>query len=120
MAINYLSNKVLLEEIRLSKARGQPTNNLAKAFMLLVKRYGTRGNWAGYSYNQDMQSQALLGLCQYWSNFDETRYDNPFAYYTQIVYNEFLKTLKAEHKLRDIRDECFMASGFSPSFAAYD
>ena len=115
--LSYLSNKVLLEEIAISRQMNRPTYNLAKAFMLLVKRYATRANWIGYSYNDDMQSNALLALCKGWHNFNADRSDNPFAYFTTIVQNAFTAHLNNEHKLRDIRDTILMSSGVKPSWA---
>jgi DNA primase len=56
-------------------------------FLLLVEQYSRRGNWRGYSYVSDMRGQALVQLSQVGLQFDESRSDNPFAWYTQIIKN---------------------------------
>ena len=85
--------------------------------MLLVKRYAGKSNFALYTYNDDMQGEALMTLCAGAFKFDETRSSNPFAYFTQLAKDAFINYIKAEHKLRDIRDAmCREAVGMSPSY----
>ena len=50
---------------------GKMTNTLAMMYMKLCERYGTRSNWRGYTYNDEMQSQALMQLSQIGLQFDE-------------------------------------------------
>ena len=47
-----------------SVTAGNITNKLALMFMKLCERYGTRSNWRGYTYNDEMKNQALLHLIQ--------------------------------------------------------
>ena len=52
-----------------SSDHGKMTNQLAMMYMKLCERYGTRSNWRGYTYNDEMQSQALMQLSQIGLNF---------------------------------------------------
>jgi hypothetical protein len=72
-----------------SKDHGQMTKKLAHMFMKLCERYATRSNWRGYTYNDEMRSQALLQLSQIGLQFDESKSQNPFAYYTAAITNSF-------------------------------
>jgi hypothetical protein len=54
-----------------SKDHGQMTPKLAHMFVKLCERYATRSNWRGYTYNDEMRSQALLQLSQIGLQFDE-------------------------------------------------
>ena len=65
---------------------GKITNSLAMMFMKLCERYGTRANWRGYTYNDEMQSQALMQLSQIGLQFDESKSENPFAYYLSLIH----------------------------------
>ena len=47
-----------------NREHGKMTNKLAHMFMKLCERYATRSNWRGYTYNDEMRSQALLQLAQ--------------------------------------------------------
>lgn len=97
---------------------GKMTNNLALMFMKLVDRYGHRGNWRGYTYIDEMKSQALLQLSQVGLQFDESRSEtpNPFAYYTQTITNSFMRILNIEKKNQNIRDDILIMHGASPSY----
>jgi hypothetical protein len=95
---------------------GKFTNKLAKMFLLLTARYGTRGNWRGYTYNDEMQGQALMQLSQIGLQFDESKSDNPFAYYTTVVNNSFTRVLNIEKKNQGIRDDLLEKAGQAPSW----
>jgi len=96
--------------------RGSITNKLAKMFILMVNKYGQRGNWRGYTYIDEMKGQALLQLAQMGLQFDESKSDNPFSYYTQSLQNSFTRVLNLEKKNQDLRDDLLIDSGASPSF----
>ena len=53
--------------------KGSITPKLAKMFILMVNKYGQRGNWRGYTYLDEMKGQALLQLSQMGLQFDEDR-----------------------------------------------
>ena len=85
-------------------------------FMKLCQRYGTRANWRGYTYNDEMQSQALMQLSQIGLQFDENKSENPFAYYTAAITNSFTRILNLEKKNQAIRDDLLEQSNMMPSF----
>lgn len=95
---------------------GTMTNKLAKSFMLLVERYSMRFNWRGYTYVDEMRSQALLQLSQIGLQFDESKSQNPFAYYTAAIDNSFTRILNIEKKNQMIRDDLLIEYGSNPSF----
>lgn len=95
---------------------GSMTNKLAKSFMMLVERYSMRFNWRGYTYVDEMRSQALLQLSQIGLQFDESKSQNPFAYYTAAIDNSFTRILNVEKKNQMIRDDLLIEIGSNPSF----
>lgn len=95
---------------------GSMTNKLAKSFMLLVEKYSMRFNWRGYTYVDEMRSQALLQLSQIGLQFDESKSQNPFAYYTAAIDNSFTRILNIEKKNQMIRDDLLIETGSNPSF----
>jgi hypothetical protein len=95
---------------------GSMTNKLAKSFMMLVERYSMRFNWRGYTYVDEMRSQALLQLSQIGLQFDESKSQNPFAYYTAAIDNSFTRILNIEKKNQMIRDDLLIELGSNPSF----
>jgi len=99
-----------------SMDHGKMTNQLALMYMKLCERYGTRANWRGYTYNDEMQSQALMQLSQIGLQFDESKSDNPFAYYTAAITNSFTRILNIEKKNQAIRDDLLEINNMMPSF----
>ena len=99
-----------------STTHGSITNELGKMFMKLVERYSQRGNWRGYTYNDEMQSQALMQLSQIGLQFDESKSENPFAYYTATVNNSFTRVLNLEKRNQTIRDDILIEQGHLPSY----
>ena len=99
-----------------SKDHGQATRKLAMMFMKLCERYATRSNWRGYTYNEEMRGQALLQLSQIGLQFDESKSQNPFAYYTAAITNSFTRILNLEKKNQNIRDDILEINGLNPSW----
>ena len=94
---------------------GKITSKLANMFIKLCHRYGTRANWRGYTYNDEMQGQALLQLSQIGLQFDESKSQNPFAYYTATITNSFTRVLNTEKKNQNLRDDLLEQAGAMPS-----
>jgi hypothetical protein len=107
-----------LENGHFNVTHGKMTNKLAMMFMKLVERYGHRGNWRGYTYIDEMKSQALLQLSQIGLQFDESRSEtpNPFAYYTAAITNSFTRVLNIEKRNQNIRDDILIMHGATPSY----
>ena len=99
-----------------SKDHGKMTRTLANMFMKLCERYATRSNWRGYTYNEEMRGQALLQLSQIGLQFDESKSQNPFAYYTAAITNSFTRILNIEKKNQNIRDDILEMNGLNPSW----
>jgi hypothetical protein len=99
-----------------NKERGQMTDNLARMFLKLCDRYATRGNVRGYTYNDEMKGQAILQLTQIGLQFDESKSDNPFAYYTAAVTNSFVRIINIEKRNQNIRDDILEINGMNPSW----
>jgi len=105
-----------LETGEFSKDHGTMTKKLAMMFMKLCERYATRSNWRGYTYNEEMRGQALLQLSQIGLQFDESKSQNPFAYYTAAITNSFTRILNIEKKMQNIRDDILEMNGLNPSW----
>ena len=99
-----------------SKGHGRVTEELGRMFLKLADRYGTRSNWRGYTYNDEMRAQAVLQLSQIGLQFDESKSENPFAYYTAAVTNSFTRVLNIAKKNQNIRDDILQENNLNPSF----
>jgi hypothetical protein len=99
-----------------SREQGKMTPKLAHMFIKLCERYATRSNWRGYTYNDEMRSQALLQLSQIGLQFDEAKSQNPFAYYTAAITNSFTRVLNIEKRNQNLRDDILEMNGLTPSY----
>lgn len=97
--------------------QGKITDQLTRMFILFVNRLGSRGNYRGYSYIEDMKGQALVQLSQVGLQFNEAKSDNVFAYYTTACNNVFVRFLNQEKKVQGIRDDVLVSLGASPSYS---
>lgn len=105
-----------LTDGQFSKDHGKMTNKLAHMFIKLCERYATRSNWRGYTYNDEMRSQALLQLSQIGLQFDESKSLNPFAYYTAAITNAFTRVLNIEKRNQNLRDDILELNNLNPSY----
>ena len=106
-----------LETGKFNKDHGQITNTLARMYIKLCERYATRGNVRGYTYNDEMRGQAILQLTQIGLQFDESKSDNPFAYFTAAVTNSFVRIINLEKRNQNIRDDLLEINGMNPSYS---
>jgi len=116
----YITNGKMLPEVISSKAEGQISDELAKMLMMLTRKYAQRPCFSGYTYKEDMISEALANLCQNALKFNPEKSSNPFAFYTSCINNSFLQFLNVEKKHRRIRDQLLVDVGENPSFNFQD
>lgn len=105
-----------LKKGHFSKDHGKITEELGRMFLMLAERYAQRSNWRGYTYVDEMKGQAILQLSQIGLQFDESKSENPFAYYTAAVTNSFTRVLNIEKRNQNIRDDMLQDNGLTPSF----
>ena len=104
-----------MENGHFSKDHARATDKLALMWMKLCDRYATRGNVRGYTYNDEMRGQAILQLAQIGLQFDESKSNNPFAYYTAAVTNSFVRVINLEKRNQNIRDDILEMNNLNPS-----
>jgi hypothetical protein len=105
-----------MENGHFSMKHARASNELARMWMKLCERYATRGNVRGYTYNDEMRGQAILQLSQIGLQFDESKSNNPFAYYTAAVTNSFVRVINLEKRNQNIRDDILEMNDMNPSY----
>lgn len=96
---------------------GRLTNTLGAQINLLVERISRKPQFSGYSYRNDMCSDAMMHLVYVALKFDESKGNNPFAFYTTIATHSFKGFLSGEKRHRNTRDEYMMEHGMNPSYS---
>jgi DNA-directed RNA polymerase specialized sigma24 family protein len=98
----YVDNKKLLhhlieyKKLKKKNPHTQIDNYIAESIIKIAERYASRANFAGYTYRQDMVSDAIENVVRYIDNFNPEKSKNPFAYITQICHFAFIRRIRDE------------------------
>lgn len=76
---------------------------VGECIMKLVSNYSNKNNFRGYTYIDEMRSEATLNCVRYAHNFDLNKSTNAFAYFTQLIHNSFLQVLGKEKVQAEIK-----------------
>ena len=97
--------------------KGRMTDKLAKQCWGMTERIGRKGKFSGYTYLDEMKSNAILQLMDGALQYNDHRSANAFAYLTTIVMNAFRRVLNDEKKVGQGKDNYRIANGLTPSFS---
>lgn len=78
--------------------RPKMSNYLGSCFMKIAMKLSNSRNFINYPFKEDMISEAVHICIRYIETFDETRTQNPFAYFTQTVKYAFINQIQKEKK----------------------
>ena len=101
---HYVSNKILYpamckyKEDVLANKKPKIPEEIGLAIKLIAERIGTMPKFNQYTYKDEMISDGILNCLKYIDNFDHTKYNNPFAYFSRTILNAFIHRIKKEQK----------------------
>ncbi len=80
-------------------------DDIGGSIMLICNNLTKKGNFSGYSiqYKQEMISDAIVDCISAIANFDPDKTNNPFAYFTSIAWNAFIRRIQKEKKQQYIK-----------------
>jgi len=95
------------------KKRTKPvvTNYIGECFLKIANHLSYRPNFINYTYRDDMISDGIENCLQYMRNFNPEKSNNPFAYFTQIIYYAFIRRIQKEKKQQDVKAKLIANSG---------
>jgi DNA-directed RNA polymerase specialized sigma subunit len=95
------------------KNRKKPdvTNYIGECFLKIANHLSYRPNFINYTYRDDMISDGIENCLQYMNNFDPDKSDNPFAYFTQIIYYAFIRRIQKEKKQMQVKAKIIANAG---------
>jgi len=107
--VNYINNPDFLQAMieyrnmvreaeQNSKPRPIVPTYIGKCIMQIANRLSHKPNFINYSFREEMISDGIENCLQYIDNFDPDKSNNPFAYFTQIIYFAFLRRIEKEKK----------------------
>jgi len=115
---NYINNKTLYTSMieyktKLNKAladgrpKPQVSNYIGQSILLICNNLAKKPNFSGYTYKQEMISDGIIDCISAVDNFDPDKTNNPFAYFTQIAWNAFIRRIQKEKKQTYIKHKNF-------------
>ena len=106
---HYVNNKEFTKALdeyardckeKLASGKTRPVMNkyLGECVIKMASRLSLSPNFRGYAYREEMVQDAILGAVNYMHLFDGSRFNNGFAYVTQILFSHMIQTIKKEKK----------------------
>ena len=119
---HYVDNKRFLEAMieykekcRIAEEKGKKkpdvTNYIGECFLKIANHLSFRPNFINYTYRDDMISDGIENCLQYMSNFNPEKSNNPFAYFTQIIYYAFIRRIQKEKKQMLVKSKLIANAG---------
>lgn len=108
-SIHYVDNKLLLEEMikyldavkdaeESDSEKPRIPEYIGECLLKISNRLSTKPNFINYTYREEMISDGIENCINYLENFNPEKSNNPFAYFTQIIYYAFLRRIQKEKK----------------------
>jgi hypothetical protein len=78
---------------------------IGECFMKIANHLSYRPNFINYTYRDEMIADGIENCIQYSYNFNPEKSNNPFAYFTQIIYYAFVRRIQKEKKQSHIKNK---------------
>lgn len=116
--VNYINNKTLYgamihykndiqHALEHDAEKPQVPKYIGESILLICNNLAKKPNFSGYTYKQDMISDGIMDCIAAVDNFNPDKTNNPFAYFTQIAWNAFLRRIQKEKKQTYIKMKNF-------------
>lgn len=116
--VHYVNNKDLYAAMvdykdRMNKAAAegkrlpQVPNYVGTCFLMICNKLATKPNFANYSYREEMIADGIENCVAAAHSFDPAKSNNPFAYFTQIAWNAFIRRIQKEKKQSYVKHKNF-------------
>jgi len=115
-SVHYVNNKEFLEAMvawkdlcaeaeKLGEQRPPITNYIGECFVKIATHLSYKPNFINYTYRDEMISDGIENCLQYVANFNPEKSQNPFAYFTQIIYYAFIRRIQKEKKQSHVKNK---------------
>ena len=119
---HYVDNKKFLEAMieyrdkcekakKRNRKKPDVTNYIGECFLKIANHLSYRPNFINYTFRDDMIRDGIENCLQYMDNFNPDKSNNPFAYFTQIIYYAFIRRIQKEKKQIQIKSKLIQNTG---------
>ena len=99
--------KFVIESAESGEPRPPVTDYIGECFLKIAEHLSYRPNFINYPYREEMVGDGIENCLMYAHNFDPEKSNNPFSYFTQIIYYAFLRRIQKEKKQEYVKYRCF-------------
>lgn len=136
---NYLEPSVFYAEVVKCLIDGKMSNELGEMFTLVSTRYTNHRHFVRYYHlKEDLIATGAMACCKSFSKFEPlkrsepewdgktpidyhyTRCNNPFAFFTTCVRNEWLQFLKKDYRSKNAVNALRVANGLDADYGYND
>ena len=71
---------------------------VGECLLQIANRLSYKPNFANYMFREEMVGDGIENCINYLNNFNPDKSNNPFAYFTQIIYYAFLRRIDREKR----------------------
>ncbi len=93
---------------------------IGECFLKIANHLSYKPNFVNYMFREDMISDGIENCVQYIHNFEPEKSNNPFAYFTQIIYYAFLRRIQKEKRQLEVKNKILLKSGYEQVFHSDD
>ena len=90
--------KAVTEAIEKGEQKPRVPFYIGECIMKIATHLAFKPNFSNYPFREEMISDGIENCLQYIGNFDPGKSQNPFAYFTQIIYFAFIRRIQKEKK----------------------
>jgi hypothetical protein len=127
---HYVDNKKFFEEmivwkklVKEAKETEDPvppiTEYIGRCFLEIAENLSKKPNFMNYVFKDDMIGDGVENCLMYCQNFDPEKSNNPFSYFTQIIYYAFLRRIQKEKKQNFIKYKFLQHQDVKGDFTDY-
>jgi len=98
------------EALEQGREKPRVSEYIGKCIYLIAENLSHKPRFMNYSFREELVSDAIENCFLYFDNFDPKKSENPFAYFTQIIYFAFHRRISKEEKNRYIMYKKFQES----------
>ena len=103
----------LVQEAKKKGVQKPPvTDYIGECFLKIANHLSYRPNFINYTFRDDMISDGIENCLQYLDNFNPETSNNPFAYFTQIIYYAFIRRIQKEKKQITIKQRMIAEANY--------
>src|SRR5210317_1025822 len=104
--------KAVNKAIKEKQEKPPVTDYIGSCFLKIANHLSYRPNFINYTFRDDMISDGIENCLQYLDNFNPAKSNNPFAYFTQIIYYAFVRRIQKEKKQVTIKNKLITESNY--------